>query len=408
MKRILILEIGSSGHRATQLRWILESRIAEEAHITVAGPRDLLEHRELADSRTKFTPLELMIPENVQLVDTSLTGLIRREFAVREIYGRAYREEFRRRGVDIVAIPFVDVCTNAMALRGAPFGGAPWFAISMRTQFHLQRMGVIAPEPKVRALREWLFRRLLKQRSLVALLTIDPTLVEYGSRDGGKEFEKLRYLPDPSESLPLTDKSGARAQLGVPAEARLVLAYGGLSERKGIFQLMHAMASGECPRTVHLLLAGVQDQAFRNFMEGSVAACLIGEGRLHILPGYVPNEMVPLLLSASDAMWIGYIDFYTMSGVMVLAARHSLPVIASAEGIVGYLAARHRVGITVNPRSETSVIAVLRQIAAGSVDLKEGAERAFSMFAGHTHVEFQRVIAAAVNECAGIASRISV
>src|SRR5262249_12531239 len=148
---------------------------------------------------------------------------------------------------------------------------------------------------------------------------------------------------------------------------------------------------------VHLLLAGAQDASTRRFLGESVAASLIKQRRLHVLSGYISNERVSDLLSASDAMWIGYIGFHTMSGVLVLAAMHGLPIIGSTEGIVGYLTTRQRIGMTVNPDSEASVIAALKQVAAGGDDMKAAAERAKTIFAGHTHTEFQRIIREAMD-----------
>ena len=394
MKRILILENSGSGHHPSYLRRILESGIVDAAHVIVAGPPSLLDHGELDALRSKceFHELEIESHQQTRLADFSASALVRREFALRAIYGSAWRRACSSGPIDLIILPLLDGCANAFALLGAPFGATPWIAISMRAQFHLRRMGVDAPDTATRPLREWLFRRLLKQESLKALLTIDPTLALYAAREAGVDFAKVRFLPDTSNTYMLTDKKTARTQLHIPASAKLILAYGHLTERKGIFTLMRAMARKDCQKKVHLLLAGSQDNEVRRFLAGPFAARLRADGRLHLWPDYVPEEAVPALLSASDAMWIGYTDFYTMSNILVLAVRHNLQVIASNQGVIGYLANKHSIGLLIDPRSEDSVLEALASVAVPLPSLQEQTARARTAFTSHTDATFHRVL----------------
>src|SRR5258708_4900301 len=239
----------------------------------------------------------------------------------------------------------------------------------MRTQFHLPEMGVIASRKMGAGLRASLFRRLLKQPDLKELLTIDPTLIHYARHQQGAEFSKLQYLPDPSESLPPLSKREARKSLGIPADCKAILVYGSLSERKGISHLIRAMNLPECPENVHVVVAGSQDEGVKALLGSPAAASLIAADRLHLVSGYIPTSRVAQLVYASDAMWIGYIDFFTMSGVLVLASRHGLPSITTHQGIVGYLSRMHACGVPVDPRSEESIIEVLRRISIGDPSL---------------------------------------
>lgn len=398
MQRILILEISGSGHHPGYLRRILQSGILREAHVTIAGPPSLLNHPELEAFRAQcaFQPLAILPREQARLIDFSTLGLVRREFVLRAVYGRTWRRISSSGPFDLVLLPLLDGCVNAIALRGSPFGPTPWIAISMRMQFHLRRMGVVAPPSSAQALRQALFHRLLKLPSLKALLTIDPTLADYAAGKSSAEFARVRYLPDTCNTYTLTAKAAARTQLGIPGNAKLILAYGALHQRKGIFHLIRAMVRPDCPKEVHLLLAGSQDSAVKDFLAGPAAASLLAEGRLHLLPGYVPEELVPALLSASDAMWIGYIDFYTMSNILVLAARHHLPCITSSQGIIGYLARKHQIGLTVDPRSEESVLKVLRTIVEQPPLLAGSVDRAYAAFVDHTDASFHRVFMDAV------------
>jgi glycosyltransferase involved in cell wall biosynthesis len=393
MSTILIPEISESGHHPGYVRHILESVNREASDVLVAGTRDLVLHSELDSVRHRFTPIEIELSKTEvdRLNDFSRLGLVRRQFCVRGIYARVWRDVARSRQVDMVVVPFVDDCLYAFALRGAPFGATPWVGISMRTQFHHPKVGVIANKRQGGGISSALFRRLLRQPSLKELLTIDPTLVHFARTLQGREFRKVQYLPDPSETFAPMSKSEARKSLGVPADCKLILVYGLLSERKGIFQLLEAMGLPQCPKDIHVVLAGSQDDGVRRFLETPAARSLIASNRLHMIQSYIPTSLVAQLIYASDAMWIGYIDFYTMSGVLVLAARHGLPAITSEQGLVGYLSRLHGCGMPVDPRSQESILHVLQRISRGDPDLAYVAENAISAFSAHSYSEFYRI-----------------
>lgn len=403
MKTILIPEISETGHHPGYVRHILASVNREESSILVAGTRNLVRHSELDPVRDSFTPIEIEVSasEEARLNDFSTIGLVRRELCVRRIYARVWRQAIESHQIDMVIVPFVDDCSSALAVLGAPFGGIPWVGISMRTQFHLSEVGVISDRRIGAGVRAALFRRLLKQPDLRELLTIDPTLIHYARQKQGREFAKLHYLPDPSDNLPLLSKREARSSLGIPEDCKAILVYGSLSERKGISHLIRAMSLPECPENVHVIVAGSQDAGVKALLESPAASLLIASNRLHLVSGYIPTSRVAQLIYASDAMWIGYIDFYTMSSVLVLASRHGLPSITTEQGIVGYLSRMYGCGVPVDPRSEKSIVEVLRRIAKGDPSLARAAENAKNAFSEHSHAEFYRIVGDSVRLAGG-------
>jgi len=394
MKTILILEISDTGHHPRFLRHVFESIDQEAANVLIAGTRDLVRHSELDLVRDRFTPIEIQLSktEEARLNDFSRIGLIRRQFCVRNIYARLWREVIRTRQIDMVIVPFADDCLDALAVSGSPFGRTPWVGVSMRTQFHFSKVGVIADKRVDAGVRAVLFRRLLRQPSLKVLLTIDPTLHHFARHRQEREFAKVQYLPDPCESLDPIGRKEARNSLGIPEDCKAILVYGMLSERKGISHLIQALSVPECPETVQVILAGSQDADVKALLESPVAASLIASNRLHVVSGYLPNSHVAQLVYASDAMWIGYIDFYTMSGVLVLASRNGLLSITTQQGIIGYLSRVHGCGIPVDPRSQQSIVDVLQRIAIGDPNLARVADNARNAFSNHSHAEFYRIV----------------
>jgi glycosyltransferase involved in cell wall biosynthesis len=120
---------------------------------------------------------------------------------------------------------------------------------------------------------------------------------------------------------------------------------------------------------------------------------LESEGRIRFLDGYVQDAVEPDLLAAADCMWLGYIDFYGMSGVLVLAARHGVPVLAAHDGLIGYLARRYALGAVIEPRNRSSVVGALNRVAAEPEFFRRAGENAASAFEAHDPRQFKSLVA---------------
>jgi glycosyltransferase involved in cell wall biosynthesis len=268
----------------------------------------------------------------------------------------------------------------------------------MRAQFHFSIMGVVAPRQRMTGIRRALFRRSLRDRNLKAVLTIDPTLVEYAQQHDAGLARKLVYVADPSERYDLPQRGEARAQLGIPSEAAVVLVYGAVSKRKGVCTLLEAAAQKSCPNRIHVILAGKQDSEIATFLEGPVASAVAREGRLHVLNGYVPSALESTLLAAADCIWVAYSGFYTMSSALVFAGINGLPAITSEEGVIGYLGRQNGLGVEVKANSVPSALAALQRLSADPL-LGSAGERGRVAFASHTAKIFQKTIAGTVGRC---------
>jgi len=394
-KRVLILNINASGHHPIYLRWILESGLSRVAEIVVASRAELFEHPELAAISTRFTMQEIAIDASIErrLNDFSTVGLIRMSWTVGSLYRDAFARASRIAPVDFVIIPFIDDCLIGLAAPGQSFAGVPWMAITMRTMFHYDQMGVIAPRQRFTSLRRLLFNRILKQRSMISVLAIDPTLAAFAAGQVDDWMHKIKFLPDPARyHADLPPKAATKARLGIPHYARLVVLYGEIAPRKGVLCLLDAAADAACPDAVHILLAGrslerasIEDTpAFRR---------LAAQGRVHTMEGYLNTDQERQVLAAADCMWVGYIDFYGLSGIMVLAGRHAIPLIASREGLIGYLVSRHGIGEVVEPRNRSSVVNALRRLAGDPEFFERAGVKGVPLFAGHDPLEYQRLVA---------------
>jgi hypothetical protein len=81
-----------------------------------------------------------------------------------------------------------------------------------------------------------------------------------------------------------------------------------------------------------------------------------------------------------------------MSGVMVLSGRHGVPVLASREGLIGYLAKKHEIGVTIEPRDRLSVVNALNRLAEERDFFRLAGKKGISVFERHDPIELQRLV----------------
>jgi len=396
MARFLIAALESSGHRARLVRWVMESEVMRQAEVILAGPRSLLEHKELIAFQGKFLPQEVFIDEATAaaLAVSSWVGLARKQTIYRSLYARAVRQAKLRGALDLVILPAADDALDAWAILGTGFKATPWVGISMRPAFHLARMkGVVAPSRRDDWVRGKLYRKVLRDRSLHKLLTFDPTMMDFAlSSFSQGERDRLAYLPDPSLEYDLPARGASRAELGIPEQAHLVLLYGSLTARKGVSQLIGAASAPHCPISIHILLAGLQSVEVKQCLQQTEAMALTVSGRLHVLEQYLDDRLERTMLSATDSMWLGYSKFYGMSGVLVLAVRHSLPCIFTREGVIGYLGRKFALGPEIDPDNIQTAVQALASLTTKPQQYSRPLAEAKQSFAVHSIEYFRSVI----------------
>jgi len=319
------------------------------------------------------------------------------------IFAMAYRRLAATDRPDVVLVENLDHCDKAISLLGSPFGDAPFVGLQMAVRFHHRRMGVRGGASRQDRMYEWLFRRLLRVPTLRSLVVIDEALAEYTQRAHLAEKEKVRFVPDAASLSGKESREQTRQALGLLAEQVGVLVYGALSERKGLAELLAAVADERCPERIVLVLAGVRDAHVDDLLGGADARRLRAEGRLIDIPGFLDDAGEFRVFRAADVVWLGYRGFPGMSGVLVQAAVMGLPIIACAEGIIGWLAARYGVGKVVDVSRKNEVLGALTRLASDP-DLRLAyGERGRRMAERHAPERFAGAIADALADAPVIA-----
>jgi glycosyltransferase involved in cell wall biosynthesis len=308
-----------------------------------------------------------------------------------------FRRFFRTRPMDgnPLFVPFIDHCDKYVGLVGDPFGGRRWSGLSLGIKFHDREFGVIRPGRADDPAERFLFRRMLANRRLDALLTIDRLLPVWTERHLPSLATKLGYVPDPIELDGTVSREEARRQLGIGDEV-VVAVYGVIQERKGIGSLIAAMLRDDLPRTFSLLLAGPQDEEVRARLRGPDATRLREQGRLREVDRFLTGRDEAAVFAAADIGWLGYEGFYRTSAVLLQFGRARRPVVASREGMIGWLNRRYNLGPEVSPRDTAANAAALIALGGDRELAARCASNGYALAQEHSTGEFARRVCDAI------------
>ena len=263
-------------------------------------------------------------------------------FRLQPAYWRLMRRHWRalrpaQRG-DLAVVPYLDYCSYAIGLMGSPFGHTPFSGIVMRPDFHWPEQGVVSPAPRQERLKRWLFLRLLANRRLKCLLTIDPSLRDWVVKHQPTGHERLRYADDPSDMQGIGDRAAARRHFGLRRCANVVLLYGSIDLRKGVTPLLEAITRNSWPDDTQLLLAGRQSAEVRELLTARLAG--VNPGRLVQVDQYLDRQEEWLAFAAADACWVAYDSFFGPSGVVAQCVQAGVKMIYRPQGLIGYQLSR--------------------------------------------------------------------
>ncbi|MFM0328643.1 glycosyltransferase [Paraburkholderia strydomiana] len=348
---VLIVEPNLTGHRWRYAEWTMQA-CAEAGYPCILVTECANEDHRLAKQITAANRPD----QQIAFVDPdeSRTHRLRERnqyWRFHNYFQRAYRILSRTQSIRLVVVPYADYFFNGLPFLGSPFGKTPWVGITMRSTFHHHKVGIKAPDrPIVNAIKAQLFKRAVRTPGLRTLLSIDPTLPEWAALNTSKDSAKVEYVADPFPDERAEDPALARERLGLDPAQRYLLVYGAITERKGIYELVHAMTRLESAPT--LIVAGEQDPGTRHFMRNHVRSLTPAP---LVLDSFISIDMERDLFSACDAVWLGYKGHYGMSGVLVQAYRFGKPVIATEDGLIGWFSRRCELGPILSDLSSASI-----------------------------------------------------
>jgi glycosyltransferase involved in cell wall biosynthesis len=154
----------------------------------------------------------------------------------------------------------------------------------------------------------------------------------------------IDVIPYPVTGTPRGGRSrgSARQTLGLPEDAKLLLAFGATRFDKGADVAVRALAA--LPSNYHLLVAG-QPMHFDEESLRALASEHNVQSRVHLHLGFVPSEDVELYFAASDVVLTPYRrTFAGQSGPLVLGASMGVPIVSANIMVLAETVNRYRLG----------------------------------------------------------------
>lgn len=368
-QKVLIFEPHAVGHHGPYLQWMAIGLAERGFDVTVVTLPEIMTHPaifELTNAANESAGSLKIVATKTHIklpsVTTDSVDLIAREWAYWRLFRAWYKTHGNNVQPDVVFIPYLDYCLYAIGLRGSPFGDCPWVGLAMRPSFHYRSMGITAPRPSLGGIKKMLFFRVLRNRYLKKLLTIDEPLANYLA-DVRRFSGKAVFFPEPAEFGQMPAPDEVKQKFGMTPERKLILLYGAVTARKGVAELLRVLADTEFPKEVDVLLAGkVAEPSIRHMLTESWVRALCDQGRLRIIDRFIETAEEPALFAAADIVWMGYRGHYNASGLLVQAASTGRPILACKEGVIGWQTQRHNLGRTVNPADVAEATAAVNAL----------------------------------------------
>ncbi len=358
-RRLLLFDLNPTGHHAGYLHHLIrywhEWNMAGEL-IVVVSPAFLTMHSSIvAQAQTAPT---------VHLVAISDTEEVHRQSRDRQIVQMQYEWKLvvryaRQWQASQVLLMYFDTFQLALSLaRRVP---CPVAGIFFRPVFHYEAWGHRLASNREK-LQEWrkrqLIRWVVRRRSLQTLFCLDPFVVPTLNQWAGRNM--AAYLPDPVEvyPTPVADVAALRQQLAIEPTRRVMLVFGQLDERKGLFTLIEALKRLTPDQQANwcLLLAGPVDGGIAQALDVGITV-LKAETDVQVVRhhSFVPEPEIQLYFSLSDLIVTLYQRHIGMSAVLVRAAAAGRPVLSSDYGLMGQLVKTKGLGQAVDAENSVAV-----------------------------------------------------
>lgn len=336
MRTIHVLEPQADGHRMQYVRRIL-SEAPPDLRMVLSTFEESLEHPACrAALEARDGRVEIRTIAGGSTFRARVAG--KDGFRLQPAYWNLFRRHWATLAVadrgDLVVVPYLDYCSYAMGLLGSPFGATPVSGVLMRPDFHWAEQGVVAPPSQQSGLKRWLFLRLLRNRHVSRLVTIDPSLRDWVGKHRPKGHERLGYVDDPSDMHGEGDSSAGRRHFGLDEDDQVILLFGAIDPRKGLRKFLEVLANQPSDSRVRGLVVGRLSPSARDLLENSGIAA----SRIVCVDRYVDAQEEWLAFQTATWIWVAYEGFYGPSGVLAQAAQVGKPILHNGQGLIGYMA----------------------------------------------------------------------
>ena len=276
-----------------------------------------------------------------------------------------YKKLCQNNNFDCVYVPSIDFMIHALTVLKSPFGNTPLFGTLISSKNHLDhnpRDNKFKTKIK-KSFYKHLINRFLSLNCLVKLFVIDPDIKPGLQGVKFKYVQKIEYLPDFADAPNSLLKKDAREILGLEQSDFIILAYGSLSRRKGIINLLKSCRDFDIFKNIKIIVAGVPDheflKEFNELIDGDTFLKKIVIQQLFFHDDRHQN----IVFKAADCIWLGYTNgFSASSGVLFQSIAYGIPSIATKEGLIGDFVKNNNTGLTCNADKPRSINMAIKNL----------------------------------------------
>lgn len=205
----------------------------------------------------------------------------------------------------------------------------------------------------------WQMRWMLRNPQLERIFFLNDKqgVEEYNLRFG----PRFEHLPDPIDVAQITTTSvvDLKRKYGVAEGRRVFLIYGHLSARKNVPTILAALQrlTHQERSQLNILICGEPEKGYDVTLFAAINEAekkypeVLFIKHFHFFAPAATNEVFKI----ADIVLVPYINFFSSSNILGLAAKYSKPLIASKLGIMGVLVSQYQLGITVAPHRAEAI-----------------------------------------------------
>jgi glycosyltransferase involved in cell wall biosynthesis len=392
---VVILEPEAEGHSQEWLQHLMDFIASRDVGVMVW----LVTPATLCHALSKTMPPSAI--GRVRLV--SLSASEQRLCTHRRLWVSAFarwltmRRHLRRTGARSGFFLSLDLLSLPLAL-GLGAGGNSISGILFRPSVHYGALGPYRPSAteKLRDLRkDVLYRLMLRNRALAAVLSLDPFFPAHAAARYA-HGTKVRALPDPAHPAPPSGDTHPGLSDFVPQGRVGFLLFGYLTERKGLLALLEALTLLEphIGARIAVMFAGRVDPALYESLElrRRELAAERPEIWLRIEDRRFGASELSALVRRSDVVLAPYQRFVGSSGVLLWAAREGRPVLAQEYGLVGRLTREHHLGLVADSGCPSSLAVEITRMVEEGPDSFIDKRAARAYVASHTPRHFASIV----------------
>ncbi len=373
-KKLLLFDLGSYGHHPSYLRCLVEyfSQQSWSFELEIVLSRHFFRrHSEVVDlARKEKINCRAITEAEQERFDTAKSKLgvtffyllqSQQSNSSFEVEFDLFRHYAKVLNVSHALILYLD---DGRLLKAAKTEFPCFFSgIYFTPQFHYPQFLDHPPDQTRQAYyiqQKLIIARFLRHPQLHTLFCLDPFATEQIKVQ--YQTDKVVFLPDPVRRQQL-DLCPIQS-LDIEPQRHVFLLFGSLGKRKGIYQILQAillLPPEVCQRICLLVVGQPEPHTNRDLLKSRVN-WVREQKPVQIIEIYqfIPDEEVLSYFQVADVVLAAYPRHAGMSGILFLAAVAGKPVLSSNFGLMGEIARRYQLGLTVDALVRQAIAKALK------------------------------------------------